>query len=224
MNTTNQIIACVVLVVALIVLYMIYYKRKNKDRKAIKEYNENLKVKKEFYKSLTKEQFEECPDDELVFAVMSHIAEKETHIYDYDEIIEVVDLLTDDEKLLYSLNMLEQSISGKKPNILNFFSEEKYQQYIPFVSDAFIKFNVPELSEVFDAAKELADIVLHNKEDNMTGRFSRYNFTDFTTEINTVMRSSGLVTKACEYIRSHPESFVETDYVIDEYNKKVGKE
>ncbi len=81
---------------------------------------------------------------------------------------------------------------------------------------------MPEKTKLLEEAEKLAILIENDQEDEIdeTSEYATYNFSDFTNEFVSLLRSSGIGDKLGEYIKEHKESFIEKD---DENEKRISE-
>lgn len=199
---------------ACIFLFGFYGKKLRQLKKVQQEQRAQYEEKRERFKVLTSEMFDEVPDQELTHTVLFHIMGKEDKIYEGDEITEeLIDVLTHGEKLIYTICQVENSLEGGRGSIHSFFIKEPYCTYRPYYKEAFEAVNCHELAKVMEAAEHLTILIENDQEDEIDddSDYATYNFTDFTNEIMALLKSSGLIEKAGQYIREHKEEFIDKE-------------
>ena len=70
-----------------------------------------------------------------------------------------------------------------------------------------------DIAHLLEEAEKLAILIENDQEDEIdeTSEYATYNFSDFTNEFVSLLRSSGIGDKLGEYIKEHKESFIEKD-------------
>lgn len=193
--------------------------RFGKIRKVQKEAMAQRQRDMEKYRHLSSEVFDETPTEKLAHAVLYHIQAKEDRIYESETIDkELFDVLTEGEKMIYTIAQLETAMNGGRGSIHTFFIDDLYAPCRPYVEPAFTNVNCFEIVELMKAAERLAEIIdldLEDEENDIEGDYASYNFADFTHELLNQLKSSGILDKAGKYIREHKELFVETKEVTE---------
>ena len=79
-----------------------------------------------------------------------------------------------------------------------------------------------DIAHLLEEAEKLAILIENDQEDEIdeTSEYATYNFSDFTNEFVSLLRSSGIGDKLGEYIKEHKESFIEKD---DENEKRISE-
>jgi hypothetical protein len=185
--------------------------------------NERYLELQDKYNHLTSEVFDDVPVEELAHAVLFHIKAKEDRLYEGEVIdFELFDVLSEGEKMIYTITQVEASMNGSRGSIHSFFIDEKYEPYRAYVEPAFSNIHCFEIAELMKAAARLSQIIeddLEDDENDLEGDYASYNFADYTQELLSLLRSSGILEKAGKYIQEHKEMFIET-----ERSKEVGSE
>ncbi|MFV0393937.1 MAG: hypothetical protein ACK5LC_06030 [Coprobacillaceae bacterium] len=190
-------------------------------RKMQKQYQADYYEKQERFRNFTSEKFDEVPTNELVHAVLHHIKAKEDRIYEGDT-IEDTDLfneLTEGERIIYTICQVEMSTEGGKGSVHSFFINDMYKPYIPYVEKAFQAVNCYEIVDLMKSATRLAQIIeedLEDEENDIQGDYASYNFSDYTHELLSLLKSSGILEKAGKYIRDNKEMFIEPEEISEE--------
>lgn len=200
----------------------VYYGRKlmgvrKKQQEMLLQFEEN----KEKYYIFTETLFDETPTDELTQAVIYHIISVEDRMYlnEEDEEKRLVKYLSEGEKNIYTLYQVEMSMEGGRGSIHNFFLKDEFKDYVPLAVNAFRTMNCYEIADLLESAQKLATIIEEDLDDDeliMEGPYAKYNFADYTNEILTQLKSSGILSKAGLYIRSNKEEFVTKEGERDE--------
>ncbi|MDD8048190.1 MAG: hypothetical protein PHH04_01180 [Thomasclavelia sp.] len=211
MDTNSMIIT--MFMVLCVFLCINYFRRIQKNKKIQAEHIAKEEVKKEKYEHITSSEFDEIPDEELTHAILYHIMHKEDMIYESDDIDqELVDTLTTGEKYIYAIYQIENSISTvRNGSIHTYFLEEPYKSYVPYVEEALKIVGCLEASKLMEAAHHLATLIEEDREDDDDSEYSTYNFSDFTNAITTELRSSNIVKRMGDYIRSNKDDFIDKD-------------
>ena len=110
---------------------------------------------------------------------------------------------------------------GKRFNPFVFITEP-YCNYRPYYKEAFETMKCYDIAHLLEEAEKLAILIENDQEDEIdeTSEYATYNFSDFTNEFVSLLRSSGIGDKLGEYIKEHKESFIEKD---DENEKRISK-
>ena len=79
-----------------------------------------------------------------------------------------------------------------------------------------------DIAHLLEESEKLAILIENDQEDEIdeTSEYATYNFSDFTNEFVSLLRSSGIGDKLGEYIKEHKESFIEKD---DENEKRISE-
>ena len=197
---------------ALLFLGFFFSSKLRADQKYRNEQKAIYEEKRQQYTRFDSNVFDQTPDEELTHAVLFHIMAKEDKLYEGETVDQdLVDVLTHGEKLVYTIYQIENSLEGGRGSIHTFFISEPYCTYRPFYKDAFDSMNCHDLTEIMEAAERLAIAIENDEEDEIEddSDYAYYNFSDFTGEIISLLKSSGLVEKCSKYIRDHKEEFIE---------------
>jgi hypothetical protein len=210
-------------ITAVVFLGFSMMRRVNEMKKAQQKAREKYLSDKEKYRTLTSEMIDSLPVNELTHAVLFHIINKEDTIYEGDSIDErtLFDILSEGEKLMYTIYQVEVSTDSGKGSIHSFFVEDTYAPYRDYVDTAFRTVNCFEIADLMKAATRLAQIIeedLEDEENDIEGDYATYNFADYTRELLSLLKSSGIVEKAGKYIQEHKEQFISQDIEIKEEN------
>lgn len=200
-------------VIGVVILGFLIMPKLRKIRQLQKEQMAKHLEKMEYYKTLTSEQFDHTPEEELSHAVLYHIMEKENQMYDQDDLksYDIYDYLNDDERLVYTIYQLELSLEGGRGSVHTFFIDERFEKYRDLIDSSFRAIHCYEIAELMAAAKHLADIIEMDLEDEDDSDYSSYNFQDFTNELMSLLKSAGVVEKTNTYIKEHKESFIDKE-------------
>ena len=103
-----------------------------------------------------------------------------------------------------------------------FLITEPYCNYRPYYKEAFETMKCYDIAHLLEEAEKLAILIENDQEDEIdeTSEYATYNFSDFTNEFVSLLRSSGIGDKLGEYIKEHKESFIEKD---DENEKRISE-
>ena len=143
------------------------------------------------YSHFTSEVFDQTPDEELTHAVLFHLLAKEDKLYEGEEITgTLIDVMTPSELLIYTIYQVELSMEGGRGSLHSFFIKEPYCLYRPYAIKAI------ELDEDSD--------------------YGKYNFSDFTSSLLSMLKSSGIVNKAAKFIRENKNDFIDLEVTTDE--------
>lgn len=213
----------IVFIMAVVFLGFSTMRRVSVMKKAQQEARAKYLSDKEKYRTLTSEMIDTLPVNELTHAVLFHIIGKEDTIYDGDSIDDVTlfDVLSEGEKLMYTIYQVEVSMDGGKGSIHSFFVEDTYAPYREYVDTAFRTVNCFEIADLMKAAAKLAQIIeedLEDEENDIEGDYATYNFADYTRELLSFLKSSGIVEKAGKYIQEHKEQFISQEMESKEEN------
>ena len=160
---------------------------------------------------------------DLTRAVIFHINAKEDRLYEDDNYDgNIIPYLTHEELLIYTMYQLECSLEGGRGSIHSFFITEPYCNYRPYYKEAFETMKCYDIAHLLEEAEKLAILIENDQEDEIdeTSEYATYNFSDFTNEFVSLLRSSGIGDKLGEYIKEHKESFIEKD---DENEKRISE-
>ena len=120
----------------------------------------------------------------------------------------IIPYLTHEELLIYTMYQLECSLEGGRGSIHSFFITEPYCNYRPYYKEAFETMKCYDIAHLLEEAEKLAILIENDQEDEIdeTSEYATYNFSDFTNEFVSLLRSSGIGDKLGEYIKEHKES------------------
>lgn len=200
------------------VLFLIFFmsQKMRVVKKAQKESQIKFAENREKFRVFTSEMFDEVPTNELTHAVLFHIMGKEDKLYEGDTIEDegLISLLTDGEKLIYTIYQVELSMGGGRGSIHSFFIDEKYVAYRPYVEQAFESIGCHEIANLMKAAARLAQIIdedLEDEENDIDGDYASYNFADYTNELMSLLKSTGIVDLAGRYIKENKQQFIDSE-------------
>lgn len=207
--------------IGLVIMAMFMTQKMRQVKKMQKAAMIQQQENREKYRIFTSEDFDELPVSELITAVLFHIFGKEDIMYEGDTIDEdaFIEQLTHGEKIIYTLYQVEKSLQGGRASIHSFFIEDIYARYRPYVDEAYRAIGCYEVADLMKAAARLAQIVeedLDDDENDIEGDYANYNFADYTSELATLLKSSGLADKAGKYIKDHKEEFIDKEEQQDE--------
>ena len=188
-----------------------------------KQYEEKLAQEKDMFSHLTSDVFDKIEPIDLTRAVIFHINAKEDRLYEDDNYDgNIIPYLTHEELLIYTMYQLECSLEGGRGSIHSFFITEPYCNYRPYYKEAFETMKCYDIAHLLEEAEKLAILIENDQEDEIdeTSEYATYNFSDFTNEFVSLLRSSGIGDKLGEYIKEHKESFIEKD---DENEKRISE-
>ena len=191
----------IIFAIMCVFLFSFYGKKFKQVKEKRKQYEEKLAQEKDMFSHLTSDVFDKIEPIDLTRAVIFHINAKEDRLYEDDNYDgNIIPYLTHEELLIYTMYQLECSLEGGRGSIHSFFITEPYCNYRPYYKEAF------ETMKCYDIAHLLEE--------------ATYNFSDFTNEFVSLLRSSGIGDKLGEYIKEHKESFIEKD---DENEKRISE-
>ena len=196
------------LILGLLFIGISFLKRLNAVKKMRQEALNKYDETKEEFKTLTSTQFDEIKVDELTHAVIFRIMEKDES---RDPNVPLVSLLSHPEKLIYTIYLVELSMGGGRGSIHSFFLDEQYQDFVSFSQEAFEAVQMFTVSKLMEGASNLAKVIEEEKEDDIEGEYSNYNFADFTAQIMGELKSSAIVTIAGQYIKDHKDQFIDKE-------------
>lgn len=206
---------------------------KKQQKQQMAEYNEKC----EKYRVFTDEMFEELLIDDLTHAVLFHLMAKRNNFLDArldaseeldEDVIEdeedldaaFFDTLSYGEKVIYTIYQVEMAMEGGRGSIHSFFIDDKYAPYRKYVDESFRLVNCFEIAELMAAAAKLSEIIEKDLDDEVEdlieGDYATYNFSDYTNELLSILKSSGIIEKTGKYVKDHKEDFVDKEVVIDE--------
>lgn len=188
-------------------------KQYQKQQRAV--YEEN-RVK---YRHFTSELFDQTPDEELTHAVLFHLLAKEDKLYEGEEITQTLkDVMTPSELLIYTIYQVELSMEGGRGSLHSFFIKEPYCLYRPYAIEAFETVDCHEIAELMKAAEKLATMIENDEEIEIDedSDYGKYNFSDFTDSLLSMLKSSGIVNKAARFIRENKNEFIDLEVEDDE--------
>lgn len=171
------------------------------------------------YRHFTSDLFDETTNEELTHAVLFHILAKEDKLYEGDEIDKtLIDILTPGELLIYTIYQVELSMEGGRGSLHTFFIKEPYCLYRPYVQDAFNTMGCHDIAELMVAADKLATIIETEDEIGIDedSDYGKYNFSDFTGSLLSMLKTSGIVEKAGKFIRENKNDFIDLEVTTDE--------
>lgn len=209
-------IVWILFLAGLLFLTLFVTKRMGAMKKAQKVAQAQFQENREKFRVFTSEMFDEVPDNELTHAVLFHIMAKEDQRFDGDVIEDtpLSELLTHGELMIYTIYQVELSMGGGRGSIHSFFIDDAYAPYRPYVEEAFKAVNCFEMANLMIAAARLAEIIeldLEDEENDIQGDFATYNFADYTNELMSQLKSSGIVDRAGAYIRANKEEFIDRE-------------
>lgn len=213
-------IVWILFVASIVFLGMFLMRRMGGVRKAQAQARAEYFEKKEKFSTLSSAMFDSIPVEEITHAVLFHIMAKEDKLFEGDSIedVELFDVLTKGEKLIYTISQVEASMNGGRGSIHSFFIEENYKKYLPYVDETFRSINCFEIAELMKAAGRLAQIIeedLEDEENDLEGDYASYNFADYTEELLTLLKSLGIIEKAGKYIKDHKELFIDQEEIME---------
>lgn len=171
------------------------------------------------YSHFTSEVFDQTPDEELTHAVLFHLLAKEDKLYEGEEITgALIDVMTPSELLIYTIYQVELSMEGGRGSLHSFFIKEPYCLYRPYAIKAFEAVDCHEIAELMTAAEKLA-VMIENEEEielDEDSDYGKYNFSDFTSSLLSMLKSSGIVNKAAKFIRENKNDFIDLEVTTDE--------
>lgn len=195
-------------------LIAFFGKRIARVQKNKKEQVAKFEEEKNIFSHLTSAVFDETETSDLTKAVILHIQAKDDRLLeddDYDG--NIISHLTHEELMIYTMYQVENSLQSRNGSIYSFFVDEPYCLYKPYYQEAYETMNCHEIAHLLEEAEKLAVLIENDQEDDIDedSDYATYNFSDFTNELKALLRSSGLVNKAGEYIRTHKEGFIEKE-------------
>ena len=205
-----------ILMIGLVFLVVVTINRLIKAKQLQKKANEKYLQDLEKYKSITSEQFDAIEDKDLTNAILFHIIGKEDGLYEQDgeSDLSLYDVLSDGERMIYAIYLVEIAMRGGRGSLHSFFIEEQYEKYRPYVQQAFRDIDCPNIADLIKAAARLAQIIeqdLHDEENDIDQKYANYNFADYTRTIIEMLKTSDVLTKAATYIKNHKAMFIDED-------------
>lgn len=188
-------------------------KKYQKQQRAVYEENRTK------FRHFTSELFDQTPNEELTHAVLFHILAKEDKLYEGDEIDQtLIDVLTPSELLIYTIYQVELSMEGGRGSLHSFFIKEPYCLYRPYVQEAFNAVECHEIAELMAAADKLATMIENDEEIEIDEEsdYGKYNFSDFTSSLLSMLKSSRIIEKAGDFIRANKNDFIDLEVDTDE--------
>lgn len=213
----------IIFAVMCVFLFSFYGKKFKELKEKRKQYEEKLAQEKDMFSHLTSDVFDKIEPIDLTRAVIFHINAKEDRLYEDDNYDgNIIPYLTHEELLIYTMYQLECSLEGGRGSIHSFFITEPYCNYRPYYKEAFETMKCYDIAHLLEEAEKLAILIENDQEDEIdeTSEYATYNFSDFTNEFVSLLRSSGIGDKLGEYIKEHKESFIEKD---DENEKRISE-
>ena len=204
-------------------LFSFYGKKFKQLKEKRKQYEEKLAQEKDMFSHLTSDVFDKIEPIDLTRAVIFHINAQEDRLYEDDNYDgNIIPYLTHEELLIYTMYQLECSLEGGRGSIHSFFITEPYCNYRPYYKEAFETMKCYDIAHLLEEAEKLAILIENDQEDEIdeTSEYATYNFSDFTNEFVSLLRSSGIGDKLGEYIKEHKESFIEKD---DENEERISE-
>ena len=128
------------------------------------------------------------------------------------------DVMTPSELLIYTIYQVELSMEGGRGSLHSFFIKEPYCLYRPYAIKAFEAVDCHEIAELMTAAEKLA-VMIENEEEielDEDSDYGKYNFSDFTSSLLSMLKSSGIVNKAAKFIRENKHDFIDLEVTTDE--------
>ena len=119
--------------------------------------------------------------------------------------------MTPSELLIYTIYQVELSMEGGRGSLHSFFIKEPYCLYRPYAIKAFEAVDCHEIAELMTAAEKLA-VMIENEDSD----YGKYNFSDFTSSLLSMLKSSGIVNKAAKFIRENKNDFIDLEVTTDE--------
>lgn len=200
------------------VLFLVFFmsKKMRVIKKAQNESKIQFEENRAKFRVFTSEMFDEIPTNELTHAVLFHIMGKEDKLYEGDAIVDegLISLLTHGEKLIYTIYQVELSMGGGRGSIHSFFIDDKYSAYRPYAKEAFEAVSCHEIANLIAAAARLNHIIeedLDDEENDIEGDYASYNFADYTNELMSLLKSTGIVELAGKYIKENKEQFIDSE-------------
>ncbi|MCD7840181.1 MAG: DUF4375 domain-containing protein [Erysipelotrichaceae bacterium] len=211
---TSYIIVWVIAIILFGFLGFFLIRRLRSNRSDQREEAMQLAIKQEDYKFLKPGILDECPEHDILTAVLFHCMRKEEEDFDND-----TNTFNESETIIYSIYQLCQSIDGKHGNLHSFFISPSTKQYIDIIVEAFEKVNALDLADLMAAAKYFSQIMEDEnyvedpvKEEEIMGIYANYNYSDFTNEFATLVSTTNLQDKLVAYIMEHKEDFYDYDH------------
>lgn len=174
-------------------------------KKQQKKYVEKMEEYAQRYAFLDEKTFDELEDNELRSAIVARIWKKRQEHED------VVALLSEGEKIVYTVYLVENAIQGGRGSLYNFFANERSKPLIDHLVPAYQALECPEIVEIMEQA-----IVLNEKyiKEEETGETLEYHdgdltFDDFSKQLFDVMKRGELADKMSQYIRLQKQEFID---------------
>lgn len=208
---------------AIIILPLCFFAMKKwmKNNKLKNEAITVLENKKRYYKYLTREKLENCPEEDILTAGIIHNTRIESEDYDH-----VYENMNEDERIIYIICEAMNSIDSGKGTIRNFFNNEFYEKFFPMVGDAFRAVDADVLGDMMDAAQYLNYVIendIEEEDEEKLGDYVNYNFSDFTNEFMTEVMTLKVHDKMAKFIIDHKESFIDPEDPNPEESAEIAK-
>lgn len=197
-------IVWIITIIMVIVLGWFFGKRILRNRKRRREMMEKQMEFKEEYEYLTSEKFDRLKDDELYNAVVLSCQRK-------DDLNNGVETLTEGEMTMYGIYQLNDSISTKS-GLRSFLMSPAAVDFYDDIEKYYARVGAYEISKLIESAKHYHEVLEGIRdEDNESGDYATYNFSDYTHEYVTLVAGTNFNQKIADYIRNNKEMFVEED-------------
>ncbi len=211
---TSYIVVWVIAIIIFLFLGYFFVRRLRSNRADEKDRAMQLAIKQEDYKFLKPGILDECPEEDILTAVLFHCMRKEEEDFDNE-----TNTFNESETIVYSIYQLCQTVSGKHGNLHSFFISPSTKKYIDIIVDAFRKVGAIDLAELMTAAKYFSQIMEDEnyiedpkKEEEIMGIYANYNYSDFTNEFATLVSTTKVEDKLVAYIMDHKEDFYDYDH------------
>ncbi len=201
-NSSINFIIWVLFIGALAFLGFFLGRTMNRNRKIKMEKKAEYDDMRATYEDLTEEKFDSCKNEDLPSAVIFSCMKKEDQDEDYFK------TLTEPEKTVYGIYQLNECISGSS-GLRSFFLTPALEEYVPVIDKLYENIGAHDIAELIKAARHLNEILESGKEDDEdTGEFSTYNFSDFTHEYITMVAGTNFNQKMIDYVKKNKASFI----------------
>ncbi len=174
-------------------------------KKQQKKYVEKMEEYSQQYAHLDEKTFDELDDNELKNAVVARIWKRRQENED------VIPLLTEGEKIVYTVYLVENTIQGGRGSLYNFFVNERSKPLIDHLVPAYQALECPEIADIMEQAIALNEKYIQEEE---TGEAMEYQegdltFDDFSKQLFDVMQRGELADKMSHYIRLQKQEFID---------------
>jgi hypothetical protein len=179
-----------------------------KVMKQQREYLEKMQKDKEKYAVIDENLFDNIPDNELKLAIVNHIWNKEDEDYE-----NVFDYLSEGEKIVYTIFLIESATSNGRVTIANFFTMAN-EKYIPYLEKSFQAIGCLKLSEImketltYHQTVENGEDIIDFDEDIDFDTLPSYEL--YTSDYLEHAKEEQIEIKLINYIRSNKKDFIST--------------